>query len=219
MNWKRFVSIVAVLGMLFAFSATAMAETHTRFVTGNPTTKAPDNTVFIISNTLDFSDLRTTGPSGTGALSGVTRSDVVQLLDIPAGTYVLGVGASIYSAWTTSGLTCSGVLIGDGSGTSGWIATMDWGPTASGTSTTSGVTGMGAGSAGEYIVRHPGMGDGGGGKYYSAADTIDAVIPAGGDGWGGKAVASALTDFQLQIWAVCIKPSTQEAYTKPSPAI
>lgn len=222
MNWKRFVSIAAVVGMVFAFSATALAETHTRFVTGNPEPKIHDNSVFIISNTLDFSDLRTTNLTGSALQAGVTRGDTVQLLDIPAGVVVLGVGMNIYSAWTTSGLTCSGAYIGDGSGVSGWLQSIDLGPTASGTSTTflSGVSGLYGGNVAisttgnhtlQYIV-NPGSYATAGGKYYSAADTIDLVLP----NWAHR-TSSGLTDFVMQVWATCVKPSTQEAYTKPNP--
>jgi hypothetical protein len=58
------------------------------------------------------------------------------------------------------------------------------------------------------------MGDGGGGKWYSTADTIDAVIPEAAT-WGGAVAAAGLTDFQVQVWAICVKPSSQEAYTHP----
>lgn len=212
-NKKAWCIGLLVVVMALGTAWMAFAETHSRFVTGNPVYGGKANEVYIISNTLDFSDLRTAGPSGTGILAGVTRGDTVQLLDIPAGVIVTSVGLNIYSAWTTSGLTCAAVTIGDGSDVDGWFRAVDFGPTASGVSVSSGASiysSIYQYSPGKYAL-------GEGGKYYSAADTIDAVIPNVAT-WGGPVAAAGLTDFVLRAWATCVKPSTNEAYTKP-PAI
>lgn len=197
MNWKRTFILLATITLVVCGSA--MAATHSKFVTGNPIYDPKDNEVFVISNTVDFGDLSTAGPVATGVLSGVTPSDVVQLLDIPAGTIVKNVGIYIYSAWGTSGVTCPAVTIGDGTDPNGWITAVDFGPSASGVSN----------SNGAYVLVTT---DFDLAKYYSTADTIDATIPAVANTWRPQSL-SGLTDFVLQIWAECVKPSTQEAYT------
>lgn len=203
---KAWCSVLIAAAMAICTAWVAFAETHTEFTTGNPLYSPKKNEVAIISNTVDFSDLDTTGAGTAGAISGVTRSDTVALLDIPAGTVVLQVGVYIASAWGTSGLTCYGATIGDGDDTAGWISAVDFGPTASGTSISSGgTTYIIASGGGQYAA---GGKYGNAGKYYSSADTIDATLPA----WAHRATAG-LTDFILRPWAMVIKPSTQEAYT------
>ena len=223
MNWKRITSLFAALCLVFFMAGTAMAQTtHTRFITGAPQFEPKDNSVFVIANTLDFTDLRATAPYGTAALAGVSRSDVVQLLSVPAGTIVKSVGVNIYSAWSTSGITAAGVTIGDGSDVDGWITAVDFGPSASGVSSSAlnEVSGFAVGTnttAGAHTMAYvvnPGAYAFAGGKYYSAADTIDAVIPA-----TSHQTYARCTDFVVRVWAECVKPSVKKAYTKPSPAI
>ena len=196
-----------VLCAVFIIAGVSLAATHTDFVTGNPVYDPKDNEVFIISNTLDFADLT------TGGNSGVTGGDVVQLLDIPAGTIVKNVGIYIYSAWSTSGATCPGVTIGDGSDANGWLLDVDFGPTASGVSASSGNTTYDTykTAAGVTTLVRPAYYKLGG-KYYSTADTIDAVIPTITHLDGHPGAVSSCSDFQLMIWAEAIKPSTQNAY-------
>lgn len=223
MNWKRFTLIVAALMALCLVGGTAMAQTtHSRFVTGAPVHEPKDNSVFVIANTLDFGDLRATAPSGTAALAGVSKTDTVRLIYIPAGTIVKSVGVEIYSAWGTAGITAYGVTIGDGDDADGWLTSVDFGPSATGASIStlaevSGFT-VGTNTTGgthtmAYVVA-PGAYALKGGKSYTSADTIDAVMPT----WTNTAYARC-TNFVLRIWAECVKPSTKKAYVKPSPAI
>jgi len=183
MRSKTF-KLVALAIVTVLLGGTVWAATITDFVTGNPV-YAPDrdNAVFVISNKLDFGDI------DDYANSGVTSSDVVQLLDIPAGMVVKNVGLRINTAWGAAGNTCYGVTIGDGTDPNGWITAVDFGPTSSGVSRANGAY---------HLVTT----DGDIGKYYSATDTIDAVIPevaeaTTGSGWS----ATGLTDFVVEVWA------------------
>ena len=221
MSWKRFTYFTAVLALMVCLGGTAIAETHTEFVTGNPITgPVNENTPFIIGNYVDFADLNTPGNRTAGIVSGVTPGDTIQLLEIPAGTYVMDVGVRIASAWSTPTIaaatsSCSNVAIGDGSSTSGWFS-MDWGPSASGVtiaSMTSGVT-FSFPATVEYSPNYLTKGAYAmtGGKYYSAADTIDAVIPAANSRFFQQAAAGGVTDLQLQVWAICVQRNTNKAY-------
>lgn len=203
MYWKKIFSLISALVICIALAGTVWAETHTEFVTGNPIYQpVNDHAVYIISNTLDFADLTTVNASG--GTSGVTNGDVVQLLDIPAGTIVKNIGARIYSAWSTSGATMAGVTIGDGTDPNGWITAFDFGAEATGVSN----------SNGAYVLVTTDFDTG---KYYSAADTIDAVIPSINRQPGFPGAVGGATDFQLQIWAECVTPSVQNAYGKLRP--
>jgi hypothetical protein len=190
-NWL--ILIALILAVVFGFS-TVNAKTHSRFVTGFTSPEPTQNTVFIIANTLNFADLTVNGALGT-VVAGVSPSDTVKLLPIPAGTVVTNVTAQIYSAWSTAGVTLGGVIIGDSSDTNGWITTMDWGPTATGVSRANGA----------YFLTTT-AGDRG--KVYSTADYITATIPA--SAWD----YAKCTDFVLRIWAECAKPSTQYQYKR-----
>lgn len=213
---RTWVSIV-VVALIFCFVGFARAaETHSRFVTGFVSPEPPQNVPYIISNTLNFADLK------TGVLSGVSRDDTVQLLPIPAGTIVKSVGINIYSAWSTVGTTCYGVTIGDGAGVTGWMPSVDFGPSATGVSGSyaSEVSGFATDAepvtTGEHNMEYLNLGDYArvGGKYYSTADTIDAVIPAIQAVGGIDSSDAAVTDFVLRIWAECVKPSTQYRYKR-----
>jgi hypothetical protein len=206
-TWWAPLVILLIVGVAFG-------ATHERFTTGNPEYKNHANEVFVISNRCDFGDLRTTGPAGV-ILSGVTKGDTVQLLDIPAGTYVMAVGFEIITATTDSGITVANVLIGDNADNDGWLSSgvsVTWGATASGVSISSGgstyVTPTGGTAQSFYVA---GGAYGHTGKYYSSGATIAAVIPS----YGSQKATSALSDFVVQPFAICIKPSSQKAYTKP----
>lgn len=212
MNWKRVTSYMAALAMVFCFAGVAVAGTNdakvqTSFTSGFAQPSAPEWSTFVISNYCDFSKLY------TGTNSGVTGGDTVQLLAIPAGTFVKHVGIRIASAWSTGGATCYGVTIGDGSDTNGWLKDIDFGPTASGTSVSSGVSSVSANAAwpeaGDYMIP--------GGKYYSTADTIDAIIPIVQRTTGVAGAVSAASDLKLQVWAECYKPNTRMNYNQNPP--
>jgi len=205
-TWWAPLVVLLIVGVAFG-------ATHERFTTGNPEYKNHANEVFVISNRCDFGDLRTTGPSGTGVLSGVTKGDVVQLLDIPAGTYVMAVGFEIITATTDSGITVANVSIGDNDDVDGWLGSgvsVTWGLSASGVSISSGgSTYIIPGTATNFYTKGGAYGNTG--KYYSSGATIAAVIPL----YGSQKATSALSDFVVQPFAICIKPSSQKAYTKP----
>jgi hypothetical protein len=215
-NW--FVAIV-VAAMIFCFG-TANAIDHTRFVSGVQTPEPPQSGDYIISNTLYFSDLQTTGPSTVGFLAGVSRGQTVSLLKIPADTIVKDMGIYIKSAWSNAGTgaTCAGVQIGDSSDTDGWFTEVDFGHTASGVSTSSGCTGyytfIAESSGVSQMVRPEYFKPGG--KYYTADTNIYATLPSTqhGTAANGAWYSGGLTDFQLTIWAECVKPSTQPRYKR-----
>lgn len=94
----------------------------------------------------------------------VTAADVIQALSIPAHTLVMRVGYEVLVADATQTMT-----VGDGSDTDGFIVAADVG--------TLGNSGMSAlaltEGAPNTITGYSG------GKYYSAADTIDILVPTG----------------------------------------
>lgn len=223
---KRTFNLMLALVLMFALAGAALAETHTEFVTGNPVMDVQPGQVYVISNTLNFGDLDTPGPYATGILGGVSRfGETVQLLDVPANTYVRDVGINIYSAWGTTnaaavggsgtGLTMHGVQIGDGADTDGWIRTVDFGPSASGVSsgsisgTTLDAIGGAAGVITVATYTNMAAYHRVGGKMYTTADTIDALLPVYSH---RAATVSGLTDFVLQVWAECVAVSSQQAY-------
>jgi len=94
-------------------------------------------------------------------------SNVVQMVSVPAGTLVLAVLAEI----STIEDSASNLTVGDGTDPDGWLAATDM---------TSLLTA--AAGAGAYAD----------GKYYPAADTVDAVVSAACD----KAV--------IRVWVVMV---------------
>lgn len=85
-----------------------------------------------------------------------TAADVVEVLNIPAGTLIESVILEVITIEATATPTIS---VGDGNGTSSWV---------SGASTATAAKILGAGA---YVVA--------GGKFYAAADTLDLLLPAG----------------------------------------
>ena len=192
---KRFFSLLAVLCLVFCFGSTAMAvHTHSKFIQGVAEVEpGSDNEVFVISNQLAFSGLT---PFSTG---GVTTADVVNLLRIPAGTYVLDVGMRTVTAPSMASTT-GFATIGDSSDVDGWISIYDIGGSSSGVSTSND-----SGVSGAYKNQ--------GGKYYSAAGNISMTIPTLSTwDWLANDPQSICTGFVIQPWAICIKPSTQQRY-------
>jgi hypothetical protein len=212
MNWKRVTSYIAALALVFCFAGSAMAagdaKVQSSFTTGFATPTVPEHQTFVISNYCDFSKLY------TNTYSGVTGGDTVQLLVIPAGTMVNRVGIRIASAWSTSGATCNGVTIGDGSDANGWIQSIDFGPSASGVSV-SGVTAAIDSTSASYM---PAQGAYAWvGKYYSSADTIDATIPVIARTAGLAGAIAGCTDMKIQVWAECYKPNSTYRYNQNPP--
>lgn len=85
-------------------------------------------------------------------------TDIIQCVNIPAGMLVKGIGMLMVTAATATTLTCT---VGDGAGAASWDAsTLDL-KSAAGTWTMS-----------TPSDTYPALG----GKYYSAADTIDITV-------------------------------------------
>jgi len=107
------ITMVAV-ALLFA-AMTVFGATNDYTGTGGTTGFPPYGSgMYLFQRTVDFSLATTTGTSG----------DVYQVLDIPAGTYLTGVGYLVdtdskgYLGWTNATST---IDIGDASDTDGWI--------------------------------------------------------------------------------------------------
>lgn len=92
---------------------------------------------------------------GVAAFDG-SSSDVLQVLDIPAGTFIHAVWTKMV---TPEGAICAGTW-GDGSQTAGFVATQDFNAAA----------GTYAGPAGSEVYAAYG------GKFYASADTLDLVL-------------------------------------------
>lgn len=108
----------------------------------------------------------------------MTAADTMAVITIPEGTYVLNVGYEVLAADASQTLN-----IGDGTDPDGWIAAADVG--------TLGNTGISTLALTEgtpnTVTRYTG------GKYYSAADTLDLEVPS----------AKAYDTLKVRVFAVC----------------
>lgn len=211
MSWKKQLFMAfAVIGLL-AFSGTVIAETHTTFVTGFPLSQpTKDSEPFIVTNYCNFGLLTYVPGGGVTNLATTDAGvgDTVQLIKIPAATYVKSVGVRVVTAWTGAGTGVTGIAgIGDGSDVDGWIPNFSIGASASGTSNSvlpnqSGATVFTTGTLGFPHASAYGAP----GKYYSAEDTIDlTVTTAGSRSKGTNWADGGLTNFVIQVWAECYK--------------
>lgn len=174
--------IVALVSGLVAFNV--IAETYDLAVgdgSGFSATLSSPRAL-VVEQTLDF------------AVQNVTTGDVVQLIDIPANTYVLAVQAEVVSAATENTNTTQTITVGD-SDADGWITSLSTiavgdsssAPTLTATSTsTSFPVSVTAAWSPAY----------GNGKYYTSADTLD-VTAAGVIVDGKVRVRMAVLDFGL----------------------
>jgi hypothetical protein len=187
MFWKKVFSLIFGVALVVALTGTVQAQ-MTDFVDGAPAFEpADDNDVFVIKNRLDFADLETY-PAG-----GVTSASVVQLLNVPANSYITAVYATVSTQWGTSGETAA-CIIGDGSDTNGYMTALDLGPTSTGVSK----------SAGAYFDA---------GRYYSSADTIDLVVDTlRGSKAARTDLRSAVTDAVIDIMAIGYTAPTKKHY-------
>jgi hypothetical protein len=101
----------------------------------------------------------TFGFTGSGADVIVDAQETLALINVAAGTFVLDVWANIDTAFTA----VVTITIGDGSGAAGFFASADLAPQ---TAVSTGLFKKASASAEAFA----------GGKYYAAADTIDAVL-------------------------------------------
>jgi hypothetical protein len=103
------------------------------------------NNHYVLTNRIDF------------ATTECTAADVIQCLDIPAGTLVTNVFVKVVTA---EGATCT-ATVGDGDGANSFDASTDLNAAA-------GTVTYGIGGTDAYVTY--------GGKFYSDADTIDLTM-------------------------------------------
>lgn len=113
----------------------------------------------LIERTIDFKQVADYRASA--GLTALASADVYEILNIPAKTLVLRVG---YDVTTVEGATAT-VHIGDGSDADGFVASANLNSVGSGASALALTEG-----APNTVTGYSG------GKYYSAADTIDLTL-------------------------------------------
>lgn len=120
-------------------------------------------------------------------LTGVATGDVLQAIYVPAGTYVRNVFVKVD---TPTGLT-STATVGHGGAASSWDAEVDLNATAD--TITFGINGTDT-----FVLND-------GGKYYSAADTIDLTCTI---------TSGPCTTGQITVWADCVDLSQDLGVTE-----
>jgi hypothetical protein len=140
--------------------------TITSFLAGNYGPRAVGSP-FVSYSRLDF------------AKNPVAASDVVQIVEIPAGTLVINVFCTVITA---EGATCTATL-GDGADADGWDVSVNLNATAG--TITYGIAGTDA------YVNSIGTAQG---KIYTSADTLDFVM--------GHATDAAVIDVRVVGWNV-----------------
>lgn len=115
--------------------------TVTTFTDGQPVVKLDGNFMGVIENYIDFS------------ATSVSAADVVEVLDVGAGTWVHGVGLRDITA---EGATCT-VDVGDATDPNGYMDAAD----------------LNSANAIDRMYEADAYGEG---KYYSSADTIDFTM-------------------------------------------
>jgi len=143
------VSIPA--GLLLGFAGAVTFDLATK---SGVATLAGQNRQFVIEDFIDVPD-------------GAVSTDILQSLNIPAGTYVRNVFVEIIEACVATSITAT---VGDGAGANSWDASTNLAAVA-GT-----ITG-GAGGTDTYVTT---------GKLYTAADTIDLVVTVNTMTAGGR---------------------------------
>jgi len=181
---KKLIGLLVALFIIVS-AGYLIAATKTTFTTNNPIADLGDNAVFVQTNLVDLADIT----------SGVSGTDVVQLLDIPAGMYVTNVGICVDTApviQVGAGLTAG--TVGDGDDPNGWLTSYETGNGISGCSQSQAV-----GTAAYYT-----------GKEYTSADTIDLVI---GNLNKHTSASTGVSNGVLRVWAEGFKPADQNSYT------
>lgn len=108
------------------------------------------------------------------AANSVVSGDTVQCLNVPAGFYVLGAGVEVQTVEATTSAEATKVELGDGSDTNGYLTTALCDLSTIATN----LSGQGFSvSVGGTVTWQNAYGAQGG-KFYSAADTID-MFPKG----------------------------------------
>lgn len=136
--------------------ATLNFANHTR-----PRYEGPwPGSVFTLYNKWDFS------------LNNGAASDVVEMLLVPAGTFVFSV---VHIVNVAEGGTSTGT-VGDGSDADGWIASVDNNATAGTALQSNGKFSLADGTP--NTITYTNAYGAQGGKYYAAEDTIDITLSA-----------------------------------------
>jgi len=151
--------------------------------TANSTPMTATDGCFRLKNTIDTSDI-------TGDYTGI-GADTMQVLDIPAGTFVSTVILNITTAQTAATDTIT-LDVGDGDDADGWLDGVDAETAAVSLSSTATYT-LTEGAPNTLAIS-PAFGETG--KYYSAADTIDVLVVNAGS-------TDATDDLVFEITAIC----------------
>lgn len=157
--------------------------------TGYPSLKKSAG-VFRIERKIDIAALIAAGTITTQ----LAQNDVLALIEVPANTLVLGVSYRVVTALTASGTTT--MEVGDGDNTAGYIAAA---------SVMSAATTQVNSWAGALTVASPSTFPNSSeaysvGKFYSAADTIDAKFPAASNTTVGVIkVVALMCDFNITV--------------------
>jgi hypothetical protein len=104
--------------------------------------------------------------------TGIVQNDVIKAIEVPANTYVLGVGYQVTTSLTSTGTTT--MEVGDGDDTDGYIAAASI-MTAAATQVSSVIAAITVASPSTLPNNSEAFTFG---KFYTAADTIDLKFPA-----------------------------------------
>ena len=148
------------------------------FNKGSAATRAAGiNKVYLQEVDLDFTKI--TADRSAASLTALAASDSLQIMHVPAKTFVMCVGIDV----TTADGTASTVDIGEtGGDVDGWINGHDCNAVGSACSTNNTLV------EGTPNVFEPALGNG---KYYSSADTIDMLF-----------LTAAQDASVMRVWAV-----------------
>ena len=131
---------------------TTYASDSSTITTKAGTTSAPSPRHVVFWNDIDFAN------------RNVTAADVVEALAIPANTYIQHVAVHVLTADASQTMS-----VGDGDDTDGWLAGATTAAVGDVACSTIALTN----GTNETITGYSG------GKFYSAADTIDILVPTG----------------------------------------
>ena len=149
------------------------------FNKGSAQHTANSNKMYLMEVELDFAAITTA--RAAASLTAFATGDSLQVLSVPAKTFVLTVGIDV----TTANGTASTVDIGEtGGDVDGWIDGHDANAIGSACSTNNTLV------DGTPNTFNPALGNG---KYYAAADTIDMLM-----------LTAPQDASVIRLWAVCI---------------
>lgn len=152
-----------------------MATSTDCTTTANSTPMTATAGCFLLKNTIDTGSI-------TGDYTGI-GADTMQVLDVPAGTFVSAVILNITTE-QTAGTDTITLDVGDGDDADGWLDGVD--------AETAAVLLSGTGTW--ETAQSPAFGISG--KYYASADTIDVLVNNSGS-------TDATDDLVFEITAIC----------------